>query len=29
MRKARHSVSSSPAHHFGSSSHHENDGEDE
>ncbi|GJS68331.1 hypothetical protein Tco_0682896 [Tanacetum coccineum] len=29
MTNARHSVSSSSAHHFGSSSHHENDGEDE
>nr|GEZ57358.1 hypothetical protein [Tanacetum cinerariifolium] len=29
IQKACHSVSSSSAHHFGSSSHHENDGEDE
>ncbi|GKF22863.1 hypothetical protein Tco_0075185 [Tanacetum coccineum] len=29
MQKGRHSVSSSSAHHFGSSSLHENDGEDE
>ncbi|GJR61246.1 hypothetical protein Tco_1503408 [Tanacetum coccineum] len=29
MQKARHSFSSSSAHHFESSSHHENDGEDE
>ncbi|GKF74684.1 hypothetical protein Tco_0221016 [Tanacetum coccineum] len=29
MQKACHSVSSSSAHHFGSSSHHENDGENE
>ncbi|GKA98511.1 hypothetical protein Tco_0826448 [Tanacetum coccineum] len=27
MQKARHSVSSSSAYHFGSASHHENDGE--
>ncbi|GKE99141.1 hypothetical protein Tco_0022492, partial [Tanacetum coccineum] len=29
MQKGRHSVSSSSAHHFGSSSLHENDREDE
>ncbi|GKA33535.1 hypothetical protein Tco_0719964 [Tanacetum coccineum] len=29
IQKSRHSVSSSFTHHFGSSSHHENDGEDE